>query len=91
MGNQLFTDGDVKQLDGRDFECVGVSYAETDGEKSNFVYSFRLKSELDAEREAEAQRVKDLEAAQGEPMVDETVAPEPEQPKPIEEETQHVR
>lgn len=63
MANQLFSDGDAHEVNGQMLECVSVSYQETDGEKHNFVYAFRLKSELDAEREAEAARQAELEAS----------------------------
>lgn len=52
--SQLFEDGKVVNVDGTDLECTGVSYQEVDGVKSNFVYQFREKSELDAEREEAA-------------------------------------
>lgn len=56
MSNQLFTDGDVKNIDGQEFECTAVTYQENaEGERSQFGYTFRLKAELDAEREAAAQ------------------------------------
>lgn len=54
MSNQIFTDGDVKNIDGQEFECTAVTYQEdAEGERSQFGYTFRLKAELDAEREAE--------------------------------------
>lgn len=82
MANQLFTDGDVHELGGETLECVSVSYREEDGEKSGFVYSFRLKSELDAEREAA--RKAEEEAAAADPANQEveenqTVTPVEEQ------------
>lgn len=92
MSNQLIEDGKVVEVNGQELECTAVSYQEADGQRSNFVYQFRLKSEVDAEREAEAahQEQLELEAKAAEEGVD-VAAPEPEQPKPIEEETQHVR
>lgn len=45
-----------------EMECVGVSYQEVDGRKTNFTYQFRLVSELKAEREAEEERIKAEEA-----------------------------
>lgn len=47
-----------------DMECVGVSYQEVDGRKTNFTYQFRLKSELEAERQAEIERQEAEEAHQ---------------------------
>lgn len=83
MTEQLFTDGDVIQPTGSvQLECVSASYTENEqGEKSNFAYTFRLKSELDAEREA-AKEAEEQPTAEAEPV---------NQPEPIEEETQHVR
>lgn len=58
MSNQLFTDGSVINHEGTELECVLVQYRDVNdtngaptGEKENFVYGFRLKSEMDAERE----------------------------------------
>lgn len=77
MANQLFSDGDVIQPVGSvQLECVSVSYSEENGEKQNFVYSFRSKAELDAEREAASN-----------PEVAEVV----DQPEEIKEETQYVK
>lgn len=92
MTEQLFTDGDVIQPTGSvQLECVSASYTENEqGEKSNFAYTFRLKSELDTERKAEKQRAEEAAA-----QADEAAPAEPtepvNQPEPIEEETQHVR
>lgn len=55
MSNQLFEDGKVITVDGVELECVAVSYQEPNGEREKFAYTFRLKSELDAEREAQRQ------------------------------------
>lgn len=52
MADQVFTDGEIHPIGDKAFECVGVSYSESDGVKTNFVYSFRLKAELDEERRA---------------------------------------
>jgi hypothetical protein len=52
MTNQLLEDGKVIVVNEQELECVSVSYQETDGQRHNFAYSFRLKSEVDAEREA---------------------------------------
>lgn len=51
MSKQLFEDGKVIVVDDTELECTSVGYQEVDGEKQNFVYSFRLKSEVDDERE----------------------------------------
>lgn len=80
MAEQLFTDGDVHEVNGQTLECVATSYQETDGERSNFVYHFRLKSDLDAEREAA--KAAELPAETTEPVT------QPEQPQ---EETQYVK
>lgn len=50
--SQLFEDGKVIIVDDKELECVSVSYRETNGERHDFTYGFRLKSEVDAEREA---------------------------------------
>lgn len=63
MANQLFTDGDVHQINGETLECVAVAYTEVDGVKENFAYTFRLKSEVDAEREAAREAEEKAEAA----------------------------
>jgi hypothetical protein len=64
--SQLFEDGKVINVDGTDIECVSVSYQENPEtqERHSFVYSFRLKSEVDAEREAEAKHQEELKAAE---------------------------
>ena len=50
MSNQLYAVGDSINVNGVDLECTGVTYAENDlGERSDFVYSFRLKSEVKRE------------------------------------------
>lgn len=95
MQEQFYTDGDVRELDGKQFECVGVSYQETDGERRNFVYNFRLKSEVDAEREVaaklEAERLAAEEvAAQSQLSATENIS-EQKQPEPLKEETLNVR
>ena len=40
-----------------EMECVGVSYQEVDGRKTNFTYQFKPVDVMDAERAAEAERV----------------------------------
>lgn len=54
MNNQLFDNGSVIEVGGNELECTGVSYQENPEtqERHSFSYSFRLKSELDAERKA---------------------------------------
>jgi hypothetical protein len=89
MSDQLFTDGDVHQVNGQDLECVAASYQEVDGQKQNFVYHFRLKSELDAEREA----AKALTQTDDSPEAV-AAAPAPgelNQPEAPKEETQYVK
>jgi hypothetical protein len=66
MANQLYEDGNAITVNGNELECVSVSYAEENGEKQNFVYSFRLKSEIDAERAAAAQIEADRQAQEAE-------------------------
>lgn len=61
MANQLFEDGKVIDINGNQLECVSVSYRETEGERHDFVYGFRLKSEVDAEREANQLAVENAE------------------------------
>ena len=93
MQEQFYTDGDVRELDGKQFECVGVSYQEDEnGERHSFVYSFRLKSEVDVEREALAEKQR-LEAEAIEQSKNVAPLPEPEITKPEEfkEETLNVR
>lgn len=63
MSKQLFNDGDTFEHEGETLECVLVQYRERDGEKENFVYGFRLKSELDAERESARKVEEDQEKA----------------------------
>lgn len=52
MTNQLYDIEDVINVNGTELECTGVTYQETEeGERHSYGYTFRLKSELDAERE----------------------------------------
>ena len=54
MENQLYKEGDViKHDNGDELECVLVQYRQRDGQAENFVYAFRAKAELDAERESQ--------------------------------------
>lgn len=55
MSSQLFEDGKVIVVDGVELECVAVAYQEPNGEREKFAYTFRVKSELDDEREAQRQ------------------------------------
>lgn len=67
MANQMFEIGTVIQPVGNmQLECTAVSYQETDGEKHDFAYTFQLKEEVDAAREAaaEAQRQEEERQAQ---------------------------
>lgn len=57
--SQLLEDGKVINVDGAELECVGVSYQEIDGVRQNFSYTFRAKSDVDADREAEAKRLEE--------------------------------
>jgi len=67
MSSQLFADGKVINVDGVELECVAVSYQENlEGEKQNFGYTFRVKSELDDEREAARQAEEALKESEGE-------------------------
>ena len=50
--SQLFEDGKIIIVDGVELECVSVLYRETDNERHDFVYEFRLFSEVEAERKA---------------------------------------
>lgn len=89
MSNQLIEDGKIIEINGSQFECVAVSYAEdSEGVKTGFYYSFRLHEEVETERQAAAQAEADRIAAEEgtEPVVDEPT--QPEEPK---EETQYVR
>lgn len=52
MADQLFTEGDTIKHKGQELECVIVQYRERDGVRENFVYGFRSKDELEAERES---------------------------------------
>lgn len=60
MAQQLFKEGDTIKHEGNTLECVIVQYRERDAQFENFVYGFRLKSELDAERESQ-RKVKQAE------------------------------
>lgn len=73
MASQLFEVGKLINVDGTELELL----AAPDVGEGRFVYSFRVKSEVDAERMAAAT---DADSAQP-----------TNQPQPIEEETQHVR
>lgn len=66
MSNQLFKDGDTIEHDGEKLECVLVQYRERDGKKENFVYGFRLQSEVEAEREEARRAEEDTEEARQE-------------------------
>lgn len=70
MSQQLFTDGETIKTDQGELECSGVTYQELDGVRHSFVYQFRLKSDMDEEREKrriadeeEAERQAELERA----------------------------
>ena len=73
MSQQLFNDGDTIVKDNIELECVLVQYREADGVKENFVYAFRAKSELDAEREEQRKIEEDQEAARQEQATEEEV------------------
>lgn len=65
MSKQLFEDGKVIEVDGEVLECSAVTYQEDSEtqERHSFVYTFRLKSELDAEREEAKKAEEEAEAA----------------------------
>lgn len=90
MSDQLFEDGKVITVDGQELECSAVSHQELEpGVRSNFVYHFRLKSEIDAERKAEEERQAQLEEGQQlNNVASEEQVSQPDQP---EEETHYVR
>lgn len=52
MSEKLFEDGKVITVDGVELECVAVIETAPEGQPNNFSYTFRVKAELDAEREA---------------------------------------
>jgi hypothetical protein len=90
MANQLFEDGKLVDVDNNQLECVGVSYSEVDGEKSNFSYTFRLKSDVDAEREA-ATAAEAANAPTDVAAPTEAPVTEPVQTELVKEETQYVK
>lgn len=51
MSDKLFEDGKVITVDGVELECVAVAETVPEGQPSVFSYTFRVKAELDAERE----------------------------------------
>ena len=61
--SQLFEDGKVVSIDGVELECVSVSYQESEGKRHSFGYTFRPKADVDAERQAEADRLAAIEAS----------------------------
>lgn len=63
MAKQLFKEGDTIKQGNVELECVLVQYRERDGQFENFVYGFRAKSELDAERASEKKVKDDQEAS----------------------------
>lgn len=94
MADQLFEDGKVVTVDGQELECTAVSHQELEpGVRSNFAYTFRLKSEVDAEREAEAKHQEELKAAeaQAEPQTEAQPETATEPVNKPEEETQYVK
>lgn len=92
MSQQLFEDGKVINVDGAELECVGVSYQETNGERHGFGYTFRPKSEVDAEREAAAKAQEEADRLAAEQTASVESPEEPAtQPEPIKEETLNVR
>lgn len=53
MAEQLYDIETVINVNGTELECTGVTYQEGEnGDRHSFRYTFGLKSELDAEREA---------------------------------------
>lgn len=91
--SQLFEDGKVINVDGAELECVGVNYQESDGQRHTFGYIFRLKSEVDAEREAarKAQEEAERQAAEAEAVRADPNTETVTQPEPLKEETLNVR
>jgi len=51
MSKQLYVEGDVIKDGKTELECVMVQWRDRDDERENFVYSFRLKSEMEKQRE----------------------------------------
>lgn len=73
MADKLFEDGKLITVDGVELVCVSVSYQETDGNRYNYVYAFRPKADLDAERETSSNAELPLEADQPEENKEETI------------------
>lgn len=80
MADQLFTDGDTIEHEGNKLECVLVQYRERDGVRENFVYGFRLHSELEAER-AEQKQIEEDQAAAREEQNGEQPTDQPNPPQ----------
>lgn len=55
--NELFENGKVITVDGIDLECISFSHEETEEGSNTFGCTFRPKTELDAERKAEEDRI----------------------------------
>lgn len=51
MAEQLYRIGNTIKVDGHELECISVAYVDKDGEPQDYVYNFRLKSEVDSDRE----------------------------------------
>lgn len=52
MSKQLFKRGETIKVGKNELVCTSFGYQETDGVLHDFTYNFRLKSELESEREA---------------------------------------
>lgn len=83
----MIEDGKIVIVNDQEFECVSVSYQETDGVRYNFAYTLRPKADVDAEREAEQKRLEEAEILEN----GTTAVEEPTKPEEPQEETQYVR
>lgn len=71
MTEQQYDINDTIQLEKGDLQCVSVGYQETDGVKHDFVYQFRLASDVLAEKEAAEKADAELRAASERPTTEE--------------------
>ena len=65
MSEQLYKQGDTIKLEDRTLECVSVAYVEIGGVPQDYTYNFRLKEEVDSDKEkakAEQARVDKINA-----------------------------
>lgn len=61
VDNRKLDHGSIIDSDYGNFEVVGVSYTEVDGEKTNFSYTIRDAKEVQDERDAAEEALKVLE------------------------------